>query len=126
MTKMTKAQVDYAIRRLTETYRTRQAAIRAEHETPEKKLSMDQKWQMVLAGRAAARADLTYMTGSSGWMGLFDWSEHEHDAVMSPAGEQQMELLKRELTRAKDEIMLGDAEEALALLRAFASREGGE
>ena len=126
MTKMTKAQVDYAIGRLTDTYRKRQDTIRREHETPEKKLTMEQKWRMVLAGQATPRADLTYMTGSSGWMGLFDWSAHEYAAVMSDAGRRLMDNLSAEFTRAKDEIMLGDAEEALALLRAFAAREDGE
>lgn len=126
MPKMTKTQVDYAIGRLTDLYHAREEAIRAVHETPEKKLTMAQKWEMVVAGRATPRADTPPASSSYGWMGLFDWSAHECDAVVSDTGRRLLAGLKTEFTRAKDEIMLGDAEEALALLRAFAARVASE
>jgi hypothetical protein len=119
MTKMTKAQTEYAMSRLDAEYKKRKMAIAEAHSTPEKKLSLSEKWEMVRNGSVLPQAQTPHSSSAS-WTMLFDWTPFERAAEMSPEGKRALADLSETYRRAQDEIMLGDAQEALELLRQFA------
>lgn len=121
MTKMTKQQTEYALQRLHDANKKRRDAIKAAHTNPAIVLSWDDKWALVKSGKVAPR-EKTPERAPIDWRTLYDFSAYEFEERTDAAGTRKLETLAAEYVRARDEIMLGDSEAALELVRSFTSQ----
>lgn len=119
MPKMTKTQTDYALLRLTEHYRRQRDDILDAVGTPAVILTPEEKWRYIRRGEAVPYS-LAAPASHKRWAEVFDWSPFERAQHVSSSGQQRLDALQEAYKRAKDEIMLGDSQEALELLRQFA------
>ena len=112
---MTKAQQEYSIARIAALHYAKIDSIKGQYYTPAKKLSHGEKWELVTSGKVKP----TYKGVPNSyvdWYYIFDFSEYESDEVPSAIGEQLIEEEIKRFQRAKDEIMLGDAYEAMSIV----------
>jgi hypothetical protein len=122
MSKMTKVQTEYALQRLSDHYRKQRDAVTAQHTIPAVTLTWPEMWELVKSGQAKPRETVPERNNVD-WRTLFDFSGFTREAKTDLAGERKLASLAASYLRAKDEIMLGDAQEALTLLRDFAGDE---
>jgi hypothetical protein len=112
---MNQTQVKYARARAESVYKKRKAAIEAKHTVPAVKLTRTEKLFALTAG--AFRVDTTY-TGY-GWSDAVTFPAERDQEVNQVAIDAEQAALADAYRKLEDELVLGDNEQALALLRAF-------
>ena len=110
---MTKAQQDYARARVQSIFRDKKEAIQQEHAVP--RLTIEQRTALIVAGKVPLKKD--HDADSYGRLGqAFDFSAYEESDGITAKGRTLLESLEKEKTRIMDQIMLGSASEAFALI----------
>lgn len=112
---MTKAQQEYAIQRISSIYHQNIQKIKEDHATPAVKLTTEDRWDLVQAGKVSLKKD--YQPSSwTDWHNLFDFSTFEHPERISDEGQKLIDAENQRFQNAKDQIMLGDAMEAMNIV----------
>lgn len=122
---MNAAQTKYLMSRIADILKVRKEVLKAEYVIPAIKLTLPQKWVMVVDG-AAPLDTATYSRdnnppGYKDWYEVFDFSRHEQAESIKDGYEVALAELEAEAKSIQDRIMLGDAMEAVALLDKFAA-----
>jgi len=112
---MTRAQQEYAIKRVSELHQKETAQIKAEHSTPAVTLNLEQRWELVQTGKVSLKQGKT-PGNYERWHEIFDFSNFESPEVLSYEGQKLLDAENQRLQDAKDQIMLGDAMEAMNIV----------
>lgn len=116
---MNQKQREYAMARVSAVRARKVEEIKARHTIPAVKLSLARKAELVVSGGVPAIPHKlkSYYTD---WPDAFDFSAYERDEVYDKdSAAPLIAKVNAEADRIHDNIMLGDAEEALSALRAF-------
>lgn len=112
---MTKAQQEYAIRRISEIHQKAVDSIRQAHLIPAVTLSTQERWDLVKEGKVSLLKD--YQPDYyNRWYDIFDFSSFERTESFSDEGQKLIDAEKQRFQNAKDQIMLGDATEAMNIV----------
>lgn len=91
---------------------------------PAVKLTLPQKWMLVVDGEVGPNTVEwprdNNPSGYKDWYEVFDFSKHEQPERILEGYEEAQEELRAESRSVQDRIMLGDSQEAMRLLDAFA------
>ena len=113
---ITKAQRDYAMKRIGDIFRDKERENKDKHFTPPVQLKTEEAWDLVQKGKVKLAKGACHYKG---WRNIFDFSKYEHSGKWSKVGETKSETLKKDKQEAEDCLMLGDAEEALAIIKQY-------
>lgn len=114
---MNQAQLKYARARAERVFRDRKDAIAAKHTTPAVRLSDVEKLDALKAG--AFKIDKKAEGLRYGWERGVVFNGERDRKVNQPAIERETAELTEAYRKLEDELVLGDNETALALLKAF-------
>lgn len=122
---MNAAQTKYLMARIADILKVRKEVLKAEYVIPAIKLTLPQKWMLVVDGEvpldtASFPRDCN-PSGYKDWYEVFDFSRHEEAESIKGGYETALAELEAEAKSIQDRIMLGDAMEAVALLDKFAA-----
>jgi hypothetical protein len=112
---MTQAQVKYARQRAEQIYGTKRQAIERAHTTEAVTLTTEEK----IAAIKADRIEVNNSSQSSYWAYNIKFIDERPKTVRLDQAQPEITKLKQDFDKLMDELMLGDNEEALALLKAF-------
>jgi len=115
---MTKVQQAYALSRLEEIFTRHCEEIKKEFTTPAKSLTSQEKLNLISDGEVnTLPADKlsTYVR----LVDAFDFSAYTSPEFTSPEGVKKLQQIQTKYKEVSDQIMLGDAVEALGLLQSF-------
>ena len=115
---MTKAQQAYALSRLKEIFTRRCKEIKEEFTTPAKDITLREKLCLISKGEVSLLPSDKLSTFTK-LVDSFDFSEYTYPELTSPEGLKKLQQLKVSYEEVSDQIMLGDAGEALGLLQSF-------
>ena len=115
---MNKAQVQHAVARIREAQREKEASIREEFGWKDVLLDVKDKWAKVKSGEAKLRKGTTPSIYDK-WYTIYDFSQFEKSAGISKEGEKKLKEVSKAAEEAIDHIQLGDAQEALDIIKAF-------
>lgn len=120
---MNATEKKYACGRIDEIAVAKQAEIRKATTTEAIVLSDEDRFDLVRSGKVkmfSTKEILVNTTYHRDIGDLFDFSKHEKEEVTDSVSRGQMfRQLNKEINKVKDEIMLGDAEKAIAAIAAF-------
>tara|TARA_R110000764_G_scaffold164451_1_gene251525 strand:- start:1356 stop:1712 length:357 start_codon:yes stop_codon:yes gene_type:complete len=112
---MTKAQQVYTLQKIKSIIEAKVAETKKAEGWPRITLYNEAKHALIVSGEVKLKKlkDITlgYHQGN-----YFDFSKHEQEAGISAKGQKRLDQLGAIQVQAEDEIMLGDSQEALALL----------
>jgi len=119
---MNQQQKAYAMARVSSILNKKGSELKARFTTKGKSLTFVEKCRLIRNGGAELLPDSQLST----WTDLKDaflWGQHEiQDHFDQSAYDSAIEPFQAEATRIQDQLMLGDAEEALKLIQAFESK----
>lgn len=118
---MNQKQREYAINRIQEIALKKATQIKEQGTTKAKKLSRDEKHELIKNGSVTLKSDLgayTYVWDA------YDFSEYESSECLKDGTIQEIELVHSEARKAADKIMLGTSPQALAAITSFEERHG--
>lgn len=115
---MNQKQREYAIERVRALRGKRILALKEKYITPAKRLSRQEKFELVRSGKVKVRNENEDFAPHY-WVDLFDFSKFEAEAKAHPKFDEFVDAEKARAQKVIDEIMLGDAEEALNLIRVY-------
>ena len=116
----------YVLKRIEEIEQTLMRSVMKKYPSKaSKRLHEREKLEIIASGKVISYTpkQMRRNSGDYNFPGLskiFDFSEYEWDAKSNEKYNIVMSLLNDEKTRISDEIMLGDAEEAMKALKEFA------
>ena len=114
---MNHSQKKYAADRVNEIKRRKIEEIEAAHTSEAQRLSGAQKRELIEQGRVKL---LDEGAGGRSWYCAFDFSKYESPSVFDrETAEPLIAAVTAEATRIIDELLLGDASEALEAIRRF-------
>lgn len=114
---MNTTQRKYALARIDALQREAEARVKDKYTVPGVTLTNPEKMALILGGKVKLRSDVNQYTDL---IYAFDFSKHEKPAkVDDKALAKARAKLFAEFNRARDELMLGDAEQALVAIRAL-------
>jgi hypothetical protein len=120
---MNQKQKEYAIERVTNIFSSKQQSIEAKYTVESKPISGNEMIDLVLKGKCPKRKnpDRPRYNNSVYLRDVFDFSKFEvvGGTDYKKAG-KEIAPIRAEFQRIKDQIMLGDAEEAVKLIEKFA------
>ena len=117
---MNQGQKKYAISRLEQIAKSKLNENHAKHFRNMKKLSVEVILRMFNEGEIKMKKlPIPTPTYCYSIRDFFDLSEHEWEGGLSEEGKSRRNLIETKLTEAKDELMLGDADKAMELIKAF-------
>lgn len=114
---MNQAQLKYARARAERILRERKDAIQAKHTTPAIRLSTSDKLDALKAG--AFKIDKKAENLRFGWDRGVTFTGERDSKINQPAIDRETSELTEAYRKLEDELVLGDNERALALLKAF-------
>ncbi|MBB3910129.1 hypothetical protein [Sphingomonas desiccabilis] len=114
---MNQTQVKYARTRAQRIFESRKQALAVKHTTPAIRLSTEAKLAALKAG--AFRIDATHDERRYGWSHCVIFTAERGEEIDKAALEAETAELTETYRKHEDELVLGDNEAALALLRAF-------
>lgn len=118
---MNQAQLKYARQRAERIFGSRKAAIRTKHTTPAVRLSTDEKLDALKAG--TFKVNKKAEERRYGWERCVTFNGEREQKIDEAAIEQETAALTEAYRKLEDELVLGDNEQALALLKAFEAAE---
>lgn len=116
---MTKSQQEYALQRIDNIYKDKKSALEEKYGFKGVSLSKQEKFDLVKSGQVSLKSELA---APYNLYDAFDFSNFEREAGFFPEGKVKLDKLDGERKWLRDEIMLGDSQEALNMLKMF----GGE
>ena len=116
---MNQQQVKYTIARVEAIEKAKIADLRKTCVIPAKFISAEERAALVRSGKVKLRADVTQIHGYTDVTDVFDFSKYAWSESVSDEFQPREAQIKAEAGRIRDEIMLGDQQAALVLLRAF-------
>ncbi|TIQ65472.1 MAG: hypothetical protein E5X41_15040 [Mesorhizobium sp.] len=115
---MNLAQRKYAIERVNQIEAKKLADLKVVHTREAQTISGEKQLELVVTRKVKLRAGLTEMPRYTS--DLFDFSKHMwYRALVTETYNPAAEKVSADAARVRDQIMLGDAEVALALLAEF-------
>lgn len=121
MAQPTKAQRDYAKGRLESIFKSKRDKIESLYGYPKKTISSMEAWKLVKQNKVPLKKKTPSPYGN--WHSIFDFSEYEWPAGLSPKGKELASKLEKEKQKAIDELMLGDAEEMLSCIKKYEGKD---
>jgi len=119
---MNNAQVKYARERATSIYKNREASLKEKFTTPAVEYTNEEKLELIRKGLFVTKEEVA---GYGMYLSSFIVFPEERSATLDNEGfKAAQKQLKAEYDVVMDEILLGDEQEALQLLRAFTAHEG--
>lgn len=119
---MNTQQRKYALERVDAIVKAKLSKIDEDNKRPVRNISDADRYNLVHSGAVKLRQDIDRIGFYDDVRNAFDFSTFECGGGADPAVVDPLKAaVKVEAGRIRDQIMLGDAEEALALLTAFAS-----
>lgn len=119
---MNKAQREYAMQRIGEMLAAAKRTLKAKHTQEGVKLSGEEVVEALRSGRLRLKADLTTATSYTALHCVFDFAEVESaEKFCKAAYDAELGAIQAEATRISDDLMLGDAKDALAALEKFSA-----
>ena len=113
---MTKVQQTYALSKISTIVAAKVSETKEAEGWPRVSLSTTDKHQLIVEGKVKVKKDFSDTPHYHSPTSYFDFSKYEKKAGISKKGQARLDLLSSALEKAKDEVMLGDSSEALALL----------
>jgi hypothetical protein len=119
---MNQQQAKYSVERVNNVLARRLEELRKEYTVQAKPLSDAEIVTLIITEQVEIKADFKRASDHYGFRvsDLFDLSKHTWSQHMRDGFVEAEAALKAQAARVKDEIMLGDNAQALALLREFA------
>lgn len=114
---MNKTQMEHAVGRIRQAQRQKEEIIKQEHGWDTVRLSDKEKWSKIKSGEVSMKKSTP--SQYTRFFDMFDFSKFEKDAGVDKAGEAKIKQLSKKAEEAIDEIKLGDAQEALEIIRKF-------
>ncbi len=117
---MNKTEKEYAAKRIRQIYKIKEQAI--EDKCPElnKSISRRDKINMIVSKKAKVKKSINYHSYHFEIDEVFDWPQDKEKSKSQIKCNAEIKVLKVEAQIVEDEIMLGDSQKALQLLRKFA------
>ena len=116
---MNKMEKEYALRRVGGIYSTKEKAITDKYPELNKCFSKRDKVNAIMSKKAKVKKDIEYSVHHLGLDDVFDWPQNKEKLKSQIECNKKIKALKSETQKVKDEIMLGDSQRALQLLRKF-------
>jgi len=117
---MNQAQKNYTTRRINEIENEKVKALLAECTIPGVRLDNKKRYDLIKSGRVQLFPASKFDASNYGNVDhFFDFSKHTREASVSETFEKRKEKIRTEANKARDSVMLGDDEEALAAIQAF-------
>uniref|UniRef100_A0A6M3LUF9 Uncharacterized protein n=1 Tax=viral metagenome TaxID=1070528 RepID=A0A6M3LUF9_9ZZZZ len=116
---MKAAEKNYAVQRVLEIERRKAQAVRDKYPDADKCLSNRDKVAMIKSGKAKIKKDVDYGGYRIDLDSIFVWPEDSKKVKAEKQLAEEIDKLDAQAQQVKDELMLGDEEKALALLRQF-------
>jgi hypothetical protein len=123
---MRKDQIEYFKGRVTGIVRGRQKEIADKHTVPAVKLSDAGKASLIRSGKVKMRSGIVAISRYDHVCDVFDFSKHQSEAHLTPAGHRLMTTLNEEANSVLDAVILGEEAEAFRRLEAFAKANGSK
>lgn len=121
MSKMSKSEKDYACQRINGMYHDKKASVIETHTAPGKTLATKQRIELICDSKVPMlpKSKIAEYYNPD-LVDCFDFSKHVRDKFVDDDKiEKIMAPIHKQMTKAKDEIMLGDSKEALRLIKEF-------
>lgn len=124
---MNKTQIEYAFRRIDEMLSARTQASIEKNTTPARVVDDAMRAELIRSGKVKLRPDVKSIRHYADVVDVFDFSKFSAPAKTDQkAIDKELRTYRVEAQQLKDNIMLGDAEAALAALGDFAKKCGVE
>jgi hypothetical protein len=119
---MNQQQAKYSVERVNTLLSRKLEELRKEYTVQAQPLSDAEIVELIVTGKVGIKADFKRASSHYGFQvsDLFDLSKHTWSQHMRDGYVEAEAALKAQAAKVKDEIMLGDNAQALALLREFA------
>jgi hypothetical protein len=124
---MNQKQKDYARERINSLYNKKSKEITKQNTTPARHLRKSEKLDLIYSGKVTL-VNRNKLDNPYSFSVLYDFSNYENDIIVNEEKIRGLlDPIKKLRTTAIDTIMLGDAEEALKIIREFEQKmEGGK
>lgn len=117
---MNQAQKNYTTRRINEIENEKIRALEAACTIPAVRLNNQAKYELIKSGKVALFPSRKFDANNYGSVEqFFDFSKFVRDMDMSKDFQERKEKIKAQAIKARDSVMLGDDQEALAAIQAF-------
>lgn len=113
-----KNEKQYARHRVHQIANAKVAALRVKYQKPGKQLTGEQRIDLIRSGKVKLFPDARWH-GYDNVTALFDFAKYEFDESFDPKFEKEAAVVMQRAGDIEDEIMLGDNEEALQMIREF-------
>lgn len=117
---MNQAQKNYTTRRINEIENEKVRVLTERCTLPAVRLNNKQKYDLIKSGKVQLFPASKFDANNYGYVDhFFDFSKHTHESSMLEIFEKHKEKIRTAANKARDSVMLGDDEEALAAIQAF-------
>lgn len=116
---MNQQQKKYAMERLSSIFRQRKAAIKKKHTTPAVVKSAKERAAMFKRGEFTVKSGVKAISSYTDVEDIVTFKGEREQSQNDTAIEKEVSALWAEYNEACDELMLGDEEKALQLIKAF-------
>lgn len=116
---MNQQQKKYAQSRVSAIYERRQHDLRKLHTTPAVRLTSTERATAIRAGKAKLLPEVKRISNYDDVIDVFVFDGERAEKIDNAKLEKALAELKTEFNNVMDELMLGDAEEAIKLIKAF-------
>lgn len=117
---MNQQKQKYALERVQGIYAQKVEEIENKYTTPDVTLTKEERCKLLKSGTIKVKKGITRIDTWSDVMDVFDFSKHESEGERDNKKiDTEVTKLRIEYNKVRDEIVLGDEEEALKLIQAF-------
>ena len=116
---MNKTEKEYAAKRIRQIYKIKERAIEDKYPELNKSINKRDKVNMIVSKKAKVKKSIDYGSYHFGIDEVFDWPQDKVKSKAKNKCNAEIKNLKAEAQIVEDEIMLGDSQKALHLLRKF-------
>lgn len=116
---MNKDQRKYALDRVTAITNAKLEKLKEVHKAERRVLTAKERAALVRSGKVKLKPECTEIGEYDRYWVYWDFSKYEQREVVKPSYQPAADKVNAEAQTIRDKIMLGDAEEALALLSSF-------
>jgi len=117
---LTQSQIKYAMNRVSSVVRQKEQTLRDKFTKPSKHLSGEQEIKLVLSGKVKKR-QIPYDRHCSPYLSdVFDFSKYQDNGSFDEKSfNAEMKPIRKKVQEINDNLMLGDAKEALKMIQEF-------
>lgn len=116
---MNKSEKDYAFKRVSSICRRKESAIKSKFPKANICLTKREKVASIKSGKAKLKKNIDYSSYRLEIEDVFEWPKKADIENAKKLVNIEISSLHKHTTKVKDEIMLGDEEKALKLIREF-------